>query len=541
MIQNLKVRTQFMALSGVSLTLFVAALIIAIFALRASQTHFQTYIAEDAKRLAALNDMYAQGLQSGQALRNIILDPNNRKAYDNLDKAIADFDAAMRRVKDLSAKRSDIAALIDRLQASVQAQQAARTAVLAEVSAGRSDEAKNRLNKDETPAWRALKKELGDAIDQLSKEADQLEQQMAVESESKQRLIVGVAVVAALAMLFISVTIARNLMRQLGGEPAEVARLATRIAQGDLTDHLAVAPGDRSSLMAAFVEMQKGLVAMVSASQRSAHDLKRAAEELKASAQIGAQATEAQSEAASGMAAAVQQTSVSIDQVRDSTGEASRMAIEAGKASRAGAQVVNTAADGVGQVATAVHDAAASIRELENYSSEISAVVSVIREVADQTNLLALNAAIEAARAGEQGRGFAVVADEVRKLAERTSESTHTIATVIDKVQVGARKAAQEMEGGVARVNDGVELTRQAGQSITSIQGIADQVTATVTNINDALVEQASAAQQIARGVEQIANMAEESSASARQTTVAAEQLNVLAAQLESAVARFRI
>jgi methyl-accepting chemotaxis protein len=192
-------------------------------------------------------------------------------------------------------------------------------------------------------------------------------------------------------------------------------------------------------------------------------------------------------------------------------------------------------------VATAVNEAAGTIRELENYSNEISAIINVIREVADQTNLLALNAAIEAARAGEQGRGFAVVADEVRKLAERTTESTHTIANVIEKVQAGARRAAQEMENGVARVNGGVELAHQAGHSITGIQVGAERVAVAVDDIGSALDEQATAGQEIARGVERIAGMAEENSASVRQTSAAAERLHDLAGELERSVARFRV
>jgi methyl-accepting chemotaxis protein len=193
------------------------------------------------------------------------------------------------------------------------------------------------------------------------------------------------------------------------------------------------------------------------------------------------------------------------------------------------------------QVATAVDAAATTIRELENYSNEISAIINVIREVADQTNLLALNAAIEAARAGESGRGFAVVADEVRKLAERTAQSTHTISGVIEKVQTGARRAAQEMECGVARVGQGVTLAHQAGDSIAGIQAGAERVATAVADIGAALDEQSAAAQEISRGVERIAGMVADNSVSARQTLSAAERLSHLAVELDHAIARFRV
>ncbi|OHC66438.1 MAG: hypothetical protein A3H93_16815 [Rhodocyclales bacterium RIFCSPLOWO2_02_FULL_63_24] len=318
--------------------------------------------------------------------------------------------------------------------------------------------------------------------------------------------------------------------------------IAEAIASGDLTH--AVPQGGRDEagrLLAAFARMQDGLRSMVSASQRSAQELGRAAQDMAAAAQQSANASAAQSSAASGMAASVEEMSVSIDQVRDHARDARSIATSAGDESRAGGQVVHSSAEEMREVAAAVNVAAGTIRELENYSNEISAVVNVIREVADQTNLLALNAAIEAARAGEQGRGFAVVADEVRKLAERTSESTHTIGSVINKVQAGARRAAQEIESGVARVGDGVKLAHQAGDSITGIQAGAERVVTAVGDIGSALDEQAAAAQEIARGVERIASMSEENSASARQTAAAAGHLHTLAGELERSVARFRV
>ena len=187
-----------------------------------------------------------------------------------------------------------------------------------------------------------------------------------------------------------------------------------------------------------------------------------------ASTQV-ATASHLQSESASDMAATVEEMTVSINHVGERALEANRLSSESGELAIRGEQIIGETVDGIRAIADTVNEAAQLIQGLEQHSQEISNVVSVIKDVADQTNLLALNAAIEAARAGEQGRGFAVVADEVRKLAERTSASTLDIGNSIAAMRSSAGNAVSSMQLVVEKVNDGVQKAEEANQSIRVI------------------------------------------------------------------------
>ncbi|MFI5114116.1 MAG: methyl-accepting chemotaxis protein, partial [Terriglobales bacterium] len=181
------------------------------------------------------------------------------------------------------------------------------------------------------------------------------------------------------------------------------------------------------------------------------------------------------------------------------------------------------------------------MEELGRSSDQIGHIVGVIDDIADQTNLLALNAAIEAARAGEQGRGFAVVADEVRKLAERTTTATKEIAKMIKNIQDETKTAVGAMEEGTKQVQEGVKSTAQAGESLKEIIQMSDQVGEMITHIATAATEQSSATEQVNGNVSQIARLVQESSAGSQQSAKACQDLSGLALDLQKMVGSFQL
>ena len=330
--------------------------------------------------------------------------------------------------------------------------------------------------------------------------------------------------------------------RDLKRRVASVQNVASRLQAGDLTQRLPAEGKDEiaeiSVAVNSFVEEVHGIIRQA---RQGAEQVSAAATQLFGASERIAASSHEQSEAASSMAATVEQVTVSIGQVAEHAQEAHAISVESGTLSVRGNDVVLSAVDEMGRIAGAVRESSLVIQELEQRSRDISAIVKTIKDIAEQTNLLALNAAIEAARAGEQGRGFAVVADEVRKLAERTTQSTHEIGSMIEQIQRGTRSAVASMETGVQRVDSGMALAGQAGDAIVSIKASAENVVGVVDAISAALREQSSASNDIARKVEHIAQMSEENTASVQKTVGTARELGQLSAFLESAVKRFNI
>ncbi|QWT44886.1 methyl-accepting chemotaxis protein [Azospira inquinata] len=349
-----------------------------------------------------------------------------------------------------------------------------------------------------------------------------------------------IGLVVFLGVMGGTVLMARSLFRGLGGEPEYAMGVARAIAEGDLTLQLGQVKHSHS-LLASIAQMQDALRNIIMRIQSSTAQVGQAATGLSDQmAQIN-QASQQSSDAIASSAAAIEQMAVSVDHISQSAKDTESNASRATGLARAGETQVQQAGEQIRRVATQVTEASGQIGGLEDRSREIGGIAMVIKEIADQTNLLALNAAIEAARAGEHGRGFAVVADEVRKLSERTGRATDEITGMIEAIHRDTAGVVASMEAVGPLVASGVEMVEKAGAALQQISQASDVALANISDVASATTEQSQASAAVARNVEQISGMIEESVNSVAQANLNVQALEAQAQELRESVSRFKV
>ena len=248
-----------------------------------------------------------------------------------------------------------------------------------------------------------------------------------------------------------------------------------------------------------------------------------------------------QSAQANEVASAVEEMTKTIFETSKNTSEAAIASKQAGDFAKEGGKAVEETIEGMNRISSVVTKSAETVLTLGKSSDQIGEIIQVIDDIADQTNLLALNAAIEAARAGEQGRGFAVVADEVRKLAERTTKATKEIATMILQIQSDTAEAVKSIKLGEQEVENGKHLAVKAGQSIRDIVNGAAKVTDTITQVATASEEQSATAEQIGKNIDSINHVTQETAQGIQQIAQASEDLSRLTVTLQELIAKFKL
>lgn len=381
-----------------------------------------------------------------------------------------------------------------------------------------------------------------DSVVKLANEFGQAQRDYADERLGSTIVQLSLVFVASLALgLVLTVAVMRSFARLLGGEPAYAMEVVKRVSEGDLAIHVNIDPEDTDSMLAGMRHMTRQLSGIVTSIRGNASELANSAASLSEGAARVRDATQAQSAAAASTAAAVQEVTVSISSVAQNSDEVrvrARGSQEHTEHAHAG---LTSLARDVKEVEGAMDEITVAAQAFVRNANDIAGMTRQVKDIAEQTNLLALNAAIEAARAGEQGRGFAVVADEVRKLAERSAQS----ALQIDDVIKGLGERSSEVERAFVKGRQSLssssthleEVLNTLGQArdfvVTAVSGVED--------ISNSVREQTQASNEIARNVEEIARMAESSESIVNHSAESASSLQRLSADLLGAVNRFKV
>jgi methyl-accepting chemotaxis protein len=350
----------------------------------------------------------------------------------------------------------------------------------------------------------------------------------------------GMGIVLVLSMgaavLLMALT-SRGLMRQLGGEPDEAENVAQQIASGDLSRHEL----NRTGLLGSLGDMRAKLRGLVENITHHSTQLSAAAEELSAvTSQSSANVRLLQSEADQ-VVTAVEEMSATSEEVANNAATVATAARQANEQSHSGREIVDSARSNVDGLAKKVAHASDVINKLNQESAKIGSVVDVISAIAEQTNLLALNAAIEAARAGEQGRGFAVVADEVRSLASRTQQSTKEIQQIVQQLKAGISAAVIAMNEATGNASESMKHMELADGALANIAEAIDNISTMTDQIATAMEEQSATTREIAANMTDIHQATEMTSAGTDQTSAATQELAKLAGELNGMTQRFRL
>jgi len=345
-----------------------------------------------------------------------------------------------------------------------------------------------------------------------------------------------------LAALLIALFSGMHFSRAIGGSLNRASKIFDQIAEGNLTNDIDISGRDETGLLLCQLgTMQAHLKAMLDDISTASKSIEVRGKELGASMTNLADQSNRQHETTQGVAAATQEFSVSVREVAENAGTTATAATRSEDLVATSSAEIAKTMDVTSRVAEAVHNSSMTITELSSSIQKISDITTAIQEIANQTNLLALNAAIEAARAGEQGRGFAVVADEVRKLAERTSASTVDISKTVTAIQDVTKKAVSDMEFATREVETGIGSMKESVSSLQGVTRASNEVSEMAKNISNSTVEQIKASEEVAQSMERISQLIEENSHTAQDAKRTTEDLLATAAELNRLIAGFSL
>jgi len=383
---------------------------------------------------------------------------------------------------------------------------------------------------------------LNQALESLLAELENFTEAAILQAEHDEQSAFQLLVIIAGLSMFIGVGMAVFIIRNLLENIRSAVKVAETISAGDLSQK--VEPGgddEMGQLLRSLSTMRDNLYKMVTQMNDASAQLASSSEEFAAVAEETNENINNQQSEIEQAATAINQMTATIQEVARNSANTSETAQATNIASADGQAAFKQTVHSINQLADDIDNASSVIHNLESHSDNIGGVLSVIKDIAEQTNLLALNAAIEAARAGEQGRGFAVVADEVRTLASRTQDSTSEIEGMIEKLQNGSREAVRVMDHSRKQATQSVEFADTVGAKLQAITESVSLISNMSTEIATAAEEQACVSDEINRNIVAISNLGSQNAAGANETTASSEELAQVATDLHDLIAQFKV
>ncbi len=537
---GLSIRARLLLTTGIASALFIFAIYYILASSGDISSHFNDFINVDQKRLETLRTMQAEGSQVVIAAAKKIMVPSLAPPAKVAKKASDQFNQALNLSKELfaddpqgSAKVNQITSLWDQCMPD-----ALKSIKL--VDEGNQEQAKKLFTSSVQKKWGSIRKLMQPLI---IAEADKVAKtQDVVNTQVKKTFITGIslAVIALIGGLLLNFFISRNIVSNINRVAAGLEEIAQ--GGGDLTKRL---PEDGGLEL---VRLSKGFNQFASETQGlikqvadSTQQLNRSSAELAAVVESSRTTADQQDESMSHVATAMTEMTMTVKNVAENAASAAKAAEEADQQARDGNRVVDETLHAIEGLSEGVEAATKDMRELAEETTQVGVVVSVIKGIAEQTNLLALNAAIEAARAGEMGRGFAVVADEVRTLASRTQSSTQEINDIIQRLQAGAHKTAQQMEESRENASETLSQASLAGTALQAITQSVSEIRDMNIDIASAAEEQGAVSEEIERNTVHVRDLSQQNKQATLQTDKTGQELSQISNLISQLVGRFKV
>jgi len=547
--QRLSIKFRLAALLGLMLTMLIGGAFVGMNGQRLSNQSLKAAYNEHLKPSLAIAKMVERIADNrAQVMLALQHSPDNRyhNQHDHpvqfhIDNMLKNREVteSLRKEYEQSAKDQDEEALASAFfQARDTLSSEGMVPVRDAIKEGDFDKAQTLLLTKINPLFKIMQERAATLQEHLAKEGETAYQE--ANSRYESTFLIGVG--GTVAAILILMAAGGLLIRSISGKMERIVQHFSRMAQGDLCDEIDITGRDEAGrALTELASTQVSLKVMLDEIRAASHEIKVQSHHVEdQTAHVVTQSRDQRDKAAS-VAAATEEFSQSVMGVSDSAASAAAAASDAQVQVGEAQTTMGKSMAATERVVEAVQNSSSTIQALDRAIAKIGDMTNVIREIADQTNLLALNAAIEAARAGEAGRGFAVVADEVRKLAERTSTSTRDITANVTEIRRVTDAAVASMQEAVEEVETGIALIREGGAGLVKITESSDRVTALAHDIANAASEQASASQAVSRNMEQVVVLVDGNVSAANEAKIAVDNLVQQAGYLNRIVGRFKV